>query len=78
MRTRRRWAMPEPNATRVADSNVLGDVQLVQLEHKKDGTAFHHGRFATLIDVVNHYHTHFDLGLNSAQKSDLVEYLKGI
>jgi RNA polymerase sigma-70 factor, ECF subfamily len=32
--------MPEPNATRVADSNVLGDAQLVQLARQKDGVAF--------------------------------------
>src|SRR5215510_2593023 len=40
MRTLRRWAMPEPNATRVADSTVLGDAQLVQLALQRDGTAF--------------------------------------
>ena len=45
--------------------------------HQKGGF-YHDGRFANLIDVVNHYDTHFDLGLSSAQKSDLVEYLKGI
>jgi hypothetical protein len=31
-----------------------------------------------LIDVVDHYDKHFDLGLSNAQKSDLVEYLKGL
>ena len=36
MTTLRRWAMPEPNATRVADSNVLGDAQLVQLARLAD------------------------------------------
>jgi len=45
--------------------------------HQKGGF-YHDGRFAALIDVVNHYDKHFDLGLSSAQKSDLVEYLKGI
>lgn len=45
--------------------------------HQKRGF-FHDGRFATLLDVVNHYNTQFDLRLNDAQKSDLVEYLKGI
>jgi hypothetical protein len=45
--------------------------------HQKGGF-YHDGRFATLMDVVNHYDKHFDLGLGSAQKSDLVEYLKGI
>jgi hypothetical protein len=45
--------------------------------HQKGGF-FHDGRFATLPDVVNHYDTQFKLDLSSAQKNDLVEYLKGI
>lgn len=36
---------------------------------------YHDGRFATLLDVVNHYDAHFNLGLNDGQKADLVEYL---
>jgi hypothetical protein len=45
--------------------------------HQKDGF-FHDGRFATLLDVVNHYNTQFNLELNRGQTNDLVEYLKGI
>jgi hypothetical protein len=45
--------------------------------HQKGGF-YHDGRFVTLLDVVNHYDAHFNLGLSSAQKNDLVEYLKGI
>jgi hypothetical protein len=45
--------------------------------HQKRGF-FHDGRFATLLDVVNHYNAHFALNLSDAQKNDLVEYLKGI
>jgi hypothetical protein len=45
--------------------------------HQKGGF-YHDGRFAALIDVVNHYDAHLNLGLSSTQKSDLVEYLKGI
>ncbi len=45
--------------------------------HQKGGF-YHDGRFATLLDVVNHYDAHFKLNLNTAQKSDLVEFLKGI
>jgi cytochrome c5 len=45
--------------------------------HQKGGF-YHDGRFATLMDVVNHYDTFMKLGLSSADKSDLVEYLKGI
>ncbi len=42
--------------------------------HQKGGF-FHDGRFATLMDVVNHYNTCFQLGLSDAEKSDLVQYL---
>lgn len=45
--------------------------------HQKGGF-FHDGRFATLLDVVNHYDSHFKLNLSEADKKDLVEYLKGI
>jgi hypothetical protein len=45
--------------------------------HQKGGF-YHDGRFATLIDVVNHYDAHLQLNLSGAQKNDLVEYLKGI
>jgi hypothetical protein len=45
--------------------------------HQKGGF-YHDGRFATLPDVVSHYDTQFKLNLSSAQKNDLVEYLKGI
>jgi len=45
--------------------------------HTKGGF-YHDGRFATLMDVVNHYDTHFGLGLTQREKSDLVEYLKSL
>jgi hypothetical protein len=45
--------------------------------HQKPGF-YHDGRFASLLDVVNHYNTQFKLDLSDAQKHDLVEYLKGI
>jgi mono/diheme cytochrome c family protein len=45
--------------------------------HQKGGF-FHDGRFATLLDVVNHYDGHLKLNLSEANKRDLVEYLKGI
>jgi hypothetical protein len=45
--------------------------------HTKGGF-YHDGRFATLMDVVNHYDTHFGLGLTNREKSDLVEYLKSL
>jgi cytochrome c peroxidase len=45
--------------------------------HTKGGF-FHDGRFATLMDVVNHYDTLFSLGLSDQEKSDIVEYLKSL
>ncbi len=42
------------------------------------GGFYHDGRFATLLDVVNHYNTLFALGLTDNEKADLVEYLKSL
>ena len=42
------------------------------------GRYYHDGRFATLLDVVNHYNTHFGLGLTQQEKLDIVEYLKSL
>jgi hypothetical protein len=45
--------------------------------HQKGGF-YHDGRFATLLDVVNHYDKQFNLRLSDSDKKDLIEYLKGI
>jgi hypothetical protein len=45
--------------------------------HQKGGF-YHDGRFATLMDVVNHYNAHLKLNLSDANKRDLIEYLKGL
>ena len=42
------------------------------------GGFYHDGRYATLLDVVNHYDMQFGLHLSAQQKSDLVEYLKSL
>ena len=42
--------------------------------HQKGGF-YHDGRFATLIDVVEHYDGFFQLALTSGEKDDLVQYL---
>ena len=42
------------------------------------GGFYHDGRFATLLDVVNHYDTCRSLGLTAQEKNDLVEYLKSL
>jgi hypothetical protein len=45
--------------------------------HTKGGF-YHDGRFATLLDVVNHYNSFQGLGLTEQEKQDLVEYLKSL
>jgi mono/diheme cytochrome c family protein len=48
--------------------------------HTKGGF-YHDGRFATLLDVVNHYNANLPpapLGLTAAEANDLVEYLKSL
>lgn len=45
--------------------------------HTKGGF-YHDGRFATLLDVVNHYDTQFQLHLNARDKADLVQFLKSL
>jgi hypothetical protein len=45
--------------------------------HQKGGF-YHDGRFATLLDVINHYNATFSLGLSEGDKTDLVEYLKSL
>jgi hypothetical protein len=45
--------------------------------HTKGGF-YHDGRFATLGAVVDHYDSHFALGLSAAEKAQLVEFLKSL
>jgi len=39
---------------------------------------YHDGRFATLLDVVNHYNSFKNLSLTDQEKNDLVEYVKSL
>lgn len=39
---------------------------------------YHDGRFATLLDVVNHYNNLKQLNLSQTEKNELVEYLKSL
>jgi mono/diheme cytochrome c family protein len=45
--------------------------------HTKGGF-YHDGRFANLLDVINHYNTFFNLGLTAGEKVALVQYLKSL
>ncbi|HEY5915303.1 MAG TPA: hypothetical protein VJA21_32375 [Verrucomicrobiae bacterium] len=42
------------------------------------GGFYHDGRFANLMEVIEHYDEHFDLKLAPVEKSDLAEYLKSL
>ena len=42
------------------------------------GGFYHDGRFATLLDVVNHYNNFKRLKLSEQEKRDLVEFLKSL
>jgi hypothetical protein len=35
-------------------------------------------RFATLLDVVNHYDAFFKLNLTAQEKNDLIQYLRSL
>ena len=45
--------------------------------HEKGGF-YHDGRFATLLEVVEHYNSFMGLGLSPGEQSDLVQYLKSL
>jgi hypothetical protein len=64
-------------ANRSPDSSYVTQGLLGLWTHTKGGF-YHDGRFATLMDVVNHYNTCKNLKLSEAEKNDLVEYLKSL
>jgi hypothetical protein len=64
-------------ANRSPDSSYVTQGLKGLWTHMKGGF-YHDGRFATLMDVVNHYNTFKNLRLTEAEKTDLVEYLKSL
>ena len=74
-------ALPDQSAAASAVAHHVRQNRTAPLaglwSHQKPGF-YHDGRFATLLDVVNHYDTQFNLNLSDADKKDLIEYLKGI
>jgi len=59
-------------------SGMYATQRLAGLWAHQKGGFYHDGRFATLMDVVNHYNAFFNLGLTQPERNDLVEYLKSI
>lgn len=64
-------------ASRASD-NAYVTQRLQGLWTHSKGGFYHDGRFATLMDVVNHYNTFFRLGLTQQEKAELIEYLRSI
>ncbi len=64
-------------ANRSPDSSYVTQGLAGLWTHMKGGF-YHDGRFATLMDVVNHYNGFMNLNLNEAEKNDLIEYLKSL
>ncbi|HVJ14852.1 MAG TPA: hypothetical protein VM686_05405 [Polyangiaceae bacterium] len=79
------WNMHTPEEIGIDDfqSNRSPDehyrtTPLKGLWTREKGGFYHDGRFATLADVVEHYDDVFDLPLDAAETSDLIEYLKSL
>ena len=67
-------AMRSPDGRyRTTPLRALWDTKKI---HK--GGYYHDGRFATLLDVVNHYDRHLRSQLTEQEKADLIEFLKSI
>jgi hypothetical protein len=64
-------------ANRSPDSSYVTQGLAGLWTHTKGGF-YHDGRFATLMDVVNHYNEFKKLSLTEEEKKDLVEYLKSL
>jgi hypothetical protein len=60
------------NAYRTTPLGGLGQ------RNRQKGGFFHDGRFATLLQVVQHYDSCFKTGLTASEQSNLVEYLKSL
>jgi hypothetical protein len=58
--------------------NMYRTTPLAGLFVRAKGGFYHDGRFADYRAVVDHYDRHMKLGLNEAEKRDLIEYLKQI
>jgi len=79
------WNMHEPSEVGIDDFQAsrspdgrLRTAPLRAMFIRDRGGFYHDGRFATLADVVDHYDTHFSLGLSPQDKSDLVEFVKSL
>lgn len=65
------------HASRAPDNSYRTTPLRGLFSHMKRGF-YHDGRFATLLDVVNHYNSFKSLSLTEQERKDLVEYLKSL
>lgn len=79
------WNMHKPEEIGIDDfqSNRSPDgmyrtTPLKGLWARQKGGFYHDGRFAVLMDVVNHYNDFMNLQLSEDEKKNLVEYLKSL
>ncbi len=77
MHTGREIGIGDFQASRAPDDRYRTSPLKGLWTHTKGGF-YHDGRFATLMDVVNHYDDFKSLHLTDQQKKDLVEYLKSL
>jgi hypothetical protein len=79
------WNLHKPEAIGIdsfqADRSPDGGYRTAPLKglwtHSKGGF-YHDGRFATLLDVINHYDTFFSLELNDQEKQDLKTFINSL
>jgi hypothetical protein len=79
------WNMHTPEEIGIDDfqSNRSPDrryrtTPLAGMIAKQKGGFYHDGRFATLLDVVNHYDRYFNLGLTDEEKRDLAAFVASL
>lgn len=79
------WSMHAPNEIGIdsfqafrSPTNKYRTAPLHGLWTHQKGGFYHDGRFANLLEVINHYDNLFNLKLTGREKKDLVEYLKSL
>lgn len=79
------WNMHTPDEIGIDDFQAMRSpderyrtTPLRGLFARQKGGFYHDGRFANLREVVDHYDSHFGLGLDDRQKEDLVQFLLSI
>jgi len=79
------WNMHKPEEIGIDDfqssrspDGMYRTTPLKGLWARQKGGFYHDGRFAVLMDVVNHYNDFMNLQLSEDEKKNLVEYLKSL